>query len=332
MLRSAWVVLAMMTMSGCARPAVLGPSSLEAETLARTVGLFFVVAAAVLAAVTAVVIAAVLRRRVALGPFGDAPVVDRDDHGPRRAVAAAVAATVVVLAGLVWVSMGQSLHREHPAGPVIEVVGHMWWWELRYLEGARGEPVVSANELHLPLQRTTTIRLQSADVIHSFWVPSLGGKSDLLPARSNELRITPQQPGIYAGVCAEFCGLEHARMQLRVYVDPPEVFEAWAAGQAEPAADPVSDASRAGQAAFLASACVGCHAIRGTPANGRGGPDLTHVASRATLVAGALPNTPEHLARWLASPRDLKPGTMMPPAELPPPALGELVAYLASLR
>jgi cytochrome c oxidase subunit 2 len=215
-----------------------------------------------------------------------------------------------------------------PAPGTLEVVvrGWQWWWEFRYPTLG----VVTANELHLPAARPVALRLEGPDVIHSFWVPALGGKRDVTPGRVNVITLTPQTPGEYVGQCAEFCGAAHALMGLRVVVHPPEAFDRWATAQKAPPAEPSGDAA-AGKAVFARSACVGCHTIRGLSA-GTLGPDLTHFGSRTTLGAGRLPNTPDHLAAWLRDPASLKPGVKMPALGLSDADTRTLVAYLLSLR
>jgi cytochrome c oxidase subunit 2 len=217
-----------------------------------------------------------------------------------------------------------------PAKPgALEVVvrGFQWWWEFRY----PGLDVVTANELHLPAGRPVALRLEGPDVIHSFWVPRLGGKRDVVPGRVNLITLTPETPGEYLGQCAEFCGAAHALMGLRVIVEPPAAFERWVADQKAPPVEPGGDAAAEGKAVYARSACVGCHTIRGVSA-GTLGPDLTHVGSRRTLGAGLLPNRPDALVAWLRDPVRLKPGVKMPNLGLTDSEARSLAAYLLSLR
>ena len=214
-----------------------------------------------------------------------------------------------------------------PAGALkVEVIGHQWWWEVRYPDLG----VTTANELHLPVGRPVSLSLKSADVIHSFWVPRLGGKRDMIPGRVNSLNFTVTEAGEYTGQCAEFCGVSHANMRLLVIAQSPAEFEAWTGHLKAPPAPPAREAAQ-GLQAFLAGGCVACHAIQGV-AFGVVGPDLTHFGSRKTLAAGLLPNIPEHLARWLANPPLVKPGTLMPKLPLTQAQLSALVAYLGSLK
>ena len=213
----------------------------------------------------------------------------------------------------------------------VTVVGHQWWWEIRYPDLG----IVTANELHVPVsdQRDSTptfLTLQSADVIHSFWVPQLAGKMDVIPNKTNRVWVDPHTPGLYVGQCAEFCGVQHAGMLLRVIVHPTDEFAAWVAAQQAPASD--DPEVRAGRDVFQSTACINCHTVRGTPANGLFGPDLTHLMSRATLGAGVASSTPENLRAWVNNPAALKPGALMPAMQLSHADLDQLVAYLLTLR
>ena len=215
---------------------------------------------------------------------------------------------------------------------VVDIVGKQWWWELRYRDSVPGRAFITANELHVPVGRRVEIRLTSTDVIHSFWVPELQGKTDLIPGRENVTWIEASRPGVYPGHCAEYCGTQHAHMGLLVVAEPAEEFEAWAAQQRQPAAAPADSAAALGQQAFLASACARCHAVRGTAAGGRLGPDLTHVAGRRMLAAGTIPNTPGHMGGWIAQPQALKPGTRMPQVPMSPEEFRRIHHYMLSLR
>jgi len=216
---------------------------------------------------------------------------------------------------------------EAPRGALEVVVrGWQWWWEFRYPSLG----LVTANELHLPAGRPVVLRLEGPDVIHSFWVPQLGGKRDVVPGRINHIALTPDAPGEYLGQCAEFCGASHANMRVRVFVDTPPAFERWVAAQKAPPAEPTGAAAD-GKAVFTRSACVGCHTIRGVSA-GTLGPDLTHFGSRQTLGAGLLPATVENITAWLRHPAALKPGVKMPDLGLGEPDARALATYLASLK
>jgi cytochrome c oxidase subunit 2 len=221
---------------------------------------------------------------------------------------------------------------EDPHAMQVRITGSEWWWQVEYLDPDPSKNLVTANELHLPVDRATRIELRSNDVIHSFWVPNLNGKTDLIPGRSNFQTITPRRTGQWRGQCAEFCGLEHARMAMDVTVDDAAAFERWKAAQLAPAREPQTPRQQQGRQVFLSGTCASCHAIAGTDAAGRVGPDLTHLASRRTLAAGAAPMKPGPLGQWIRDPHSLKPGTNMPATDLPPDQLAALVDYLMSLR
>jgi cytochrome c oxidase subunit 2 len=213
----------------------------------------------------------------------------------------------------------------------IAVAGEQWWWRVRY-QPAGGDSVVLANEIRLPVGEPVEFRLESPDVIHSFWIPSLAGKMDMIPGRVTRLALTPTKTGVYRGVCAEYCGTSHALMSFYVVVHEKEAFDRWLANQQAPAASPSAPAAR-GQELFLANGCGACHAIRGTPARGLVGPDLTHVGSRLSIGAGALPNTRDSLVRWIARTDHVKPGVIMPAfGMLPQEDLQAMAIYLEGLK
>ena len=213
----------------------------------------------------------------------------------------------------------------------VTVIGHQFWWEFRYPKLG----IVTANELHIPVSdpahpTPTFMKLSSADTDHSFWVPELGGKTDLIPNRVNEMWLDPARPGIYLGQCAQYCGTQHAKMLLRVSVDRPADFAAWVRAQQQAA---VQDATvLAGKHVFETTSCINCHAVSGTPADGRFGPDLAHLMSRSTIASGAAENTHENLRLWIQNPDALKPGSLMPAMKLSDTDLDALVAYLETLR
>jgi cytochrome c oxidase subunit 2 len=218
-----------------------------------------------------------------------------------------------------------------PAAVQVTAIGHQFWWEYRY--PALG--VVTANELHVPVSdpshpTPTFIKLLSADTDHSFWVPQLAGKTDLIPNRTNAIWIDPHATGMYVGQCAQYCGTQHALMLLRVYADTPEQFANWVAAQKQPAVS--SDSVAAGRRIFEQTSCINCHTISGTVANGRFGPDLTHLMSRDTIAAGAARNTHENLKLWIQQPDAIKPGSLMPAMNLSPHDLEAVTAYLETLR
>jgi len=225
------------------------------------------------------------------------------------------------------------IQKASPSASAIEVVaiGHQFWWEYRYPSLG----VVTANELHVPVSdpghpTPTFIKLLSADTDHSFWVPRLAGKTDLIPNHPNSTWIDPHEAGLYVGQCAQYCGTQHAKMLLRVYVQPRDEFDRWIQQQRQPAS--ISDVVSEGRRVFETTACINCHAVAGTVANGRFGPDLTHLMSRETIAAGAAPNTPESLRLWIQKPEAIKPGSLMPAMELNDRELDAVTAYLETLR
>ncbi|WP_420238112.1 cytochrome c oxidase subunit II [Telmatobacter bradus] len=213
----------------------------------------------------------------------------------------------------------------------VVVIGHQFWWEYRYPKLG----IVTANELHIPVSSVqqplpSYLTLTSADVDHSFWVPRLAGKTDLIPNKVNVMWMDPEKTGLYLGQCAQYCGTEHALMLIRLYVDTPEQFAKWTVQQQKPAAE--NPTAAAGKEVFLHTACVNCHTVSGTLAKGRFGPDLTHLASRDTLGSGVVMNTPENLRKWIDDPDSIKPGSLMPRMHLSSHDLDLVTAYMASLR
>jgi cytochrome c oxidase subunit 2 len=214
----------------------------------------------------------------------------------------------------------------------ISVSGEQWWWRVRY-ELSEGGAVALANEIRLPVGRPVEFRLESPDVIHSFWIPSLAGKIDMIPGRVTRLALTPTKVGVFRGACAEYCGTSHALMSFYVVVEEQEAFERWLAAQQAPAAAPSAPDAASGQELFLANGCGACHMIRGTPARGVVGPDLTHIGSRVSIGAGILPNNAETLMRWIARTDHVKPAVIMPAfGMLPQKDLQALARYLEGLK
>jgi cytochrome c oxidase subunit II len=218
-----------------------------------------------------------------------------------------------------------------PTALEVVAIGHQFWWEYRYPTLG----IVTANELHIPVSdesrpRPTFFTLLSADTDHSFWIPQLGGKTDLIPNRINKMWMDPHRAGVFLGQCAQYCGTQHAKMLQRVVVDSPEDFATWVKAQQQPAAADLEAA--AGRRVFETTACINCHAISGTPATGRFGPDLTHLMSRVTIAAGAAENTRENLRLWIENPDAIKPGSLMPAMKLPEADLDALVSYMETLR
>lgn len=218
---------------------------------------------------------------------------------------------------------------------IVGVTAHMWWWEVRYRDPATGAEIVTANEIRIPAGRPVYFGLSSADVIHSFWVPALGGKMDMVPGRMQHLQLQAHRPGTWRGQCAEYCGEQHARMALHVVAEEPAAFDAWLAAQARPAtATAVTPVLERGREAFLAHRCNACHTVRGVSAESRLGPDLTHVGSRLYLGAGTVPNDASGLARWVAHTQELKPGARMPSSQgrIDAATLRAIAAWLGQLQ
>ena len=210
----------------------------------------------------------------------------------------------------------------------IKVIGHQWFWEVRY----PGTTAYTANEIHIPTGTRVNVVATTEDVIHSFWVPELNRKIDMIPGRTNRVLLYTDKPGVYRGQCAEFCGLQHAHMSFGVFADPPARFRAWLANEARPARTPTTPAARQGEQDFMTSQCASCHTLRGTSAQGSVGPDLTHFGSRTSIAAYTLANDPANLAKWIRDPQHVKPGNRMPALNLTPTQIAALVPYLESLK
>lgn len=209
----------------------------------------------------------------------------------------------------------------------VRVVGHQWWWSFEYPQGN----VVTANEMHIPTDRPIKVQLESADVIHSFWVPRLAGKTDVIPGQINFGTFLATTQGVYAGECAEFCGIEHAHMGFRVIAEPISDFSEWMKQQLSPAAEPATAAQRQGREEFQRN-CAGCHTVNGTEASGKAGPNLTHFASRQALGANLMENNPANLARWIQNPQASKPGNLMPNLGMSPAMVEQVVSYVSILK
>jgi cytochrome c oxidase subunit 2 len=252
-----------------------------------------------------------------------------------RNVSAAVGASIVLLLVLLGASVftDRAIARLPLQDAVnIEVTAHQWWWTVKYVGGPVSETFETANEIHVPVGRPVIVKLKSDDVIHSLWVPSLAGKRDLVPGRTATLAFRADHPGVYRGQCAEFCGFQHTFMAFEVHAHPPADYEQWRQAQLAPPPAPAGAAAQRGQSLFQSIQCAMCHTVQGTLAQGKRAPDLTHLASRRTIAAGTLPNTPENLASWITDPHRHKPGVNMPANALSAEDLAALVAYLGTLR
>ncbi len=313
---------------------MLDPAGHVAARVAEFWWFMFAVGMTVWAIVTALAIYTLFIRKNAPS---ERPIVNRveGDAGRVRWVAGGVGATLVILLSVFIYSLvvSRSIHALVTDDAVtIEVIGHQWWWEVIYHGAEQERLFTTANEIRLPVGEPVRLLLRSADVVHSLWIPSLAGKIDLIPGRTNTLWLRADEPGIYRGQCAQFCGLQHTHMALMVVAHSPEDFARWTIGQQRPAREPVAPIEIEGQRVFLERGCAICHTIRGTEARASVAPDLTHIADRLTLAAGTLPNNPGHLGGWVANPQVLKPGNRMPRVELEAEELQALIAYLSSLR
>lgn len=246
---------------------------------------------------------------------------------------------LVIPAIILVISFGLTLGTLHatarpgsdPAA-TIRVIGHRWWWEVRYVDRDPANTIVTANEIHIPVGQPVRLELVSADVIHSFWVPKLAGKTDVIPGTTNIAWLQADSAGVYRGHCTEYCGLQHTNMDPIVVAESPSEFQKWEVAQRAAAAAPASPAAAAGLAVFQKSACAACHAIRGSEALGQVGPDLTHLASRLTIGAGVLENTRGNLGGWIGNSQAIKPGNDMPVMTIAPNDLQALLAYLETLK
>ncbi|MFL5611908.1 MAG: cytochrome c oxidase subunit II [Gemmatimonadaceae bacterium] len=265
----------------------------------------------------------------------DAEEVERE-RGMTRWVAIAAAITVLILVGFLFVDVatGSSLSRVGGERPLrIDVVGHQWWWDVKYPDPRNPQnEVQTANEIHVPVGRPVLIKMTSSDVIHSFWAPNLDGKKDLIPGHETRTWFRADTAGVYRGQCAEFCGHQHAKMAFYIVAEPKLEFEHWLDSQKGEARKAADSLTQTGERVFLSGPCAMCHAISGTSAGSRFGPDLTHLASRRTIAAGTLANNTGNLAGWILDPQSIKPGVKMPPNQLDPQSLRALLAYLQSLK
>jgi cytochrome c oxidase subunit 2 len=252
-----------------------------------------------------------------------------------RNVAVAGLISIVALIAILTESAltGRALDTIRTPGALqLVVTANQWWWDVRYSNPDPSLNVTTANEIHIPVGRPVSVSLLSNDVIHSFWIPNLQGKMDLVPGRLNEVWLQADKTGVYRGQCAEYCGVQHAKMALVVVAESPDDFEHWLAANRGPAPAPVTPVQVRGKDVVEKGPCAMCHAITGTLAGGRTAPDLTHIASRSTLAAGWLPNTPGNLAGWIADPQHVKPGARMPPTGLNDEELQAVLAYLETLK
>ena len=311
----------------------MGP---QAGHIAQLWNIFLVICTVVFAAVIAALVMAIRRApRVDTSEPPDLRTINVPEPRLRRNVTTAVAIVIVGLLVLLAASVftDRALAKLPLKDAVnIEVTAHQWWWTVKYINGPVSETFETANEIHVPVGRPVVVKLSSSDVIHSLWVPSLAGKRDLIPGRTATLTFQADRPGIYRGQCAEFCGFQHAFMAFEVQAHPAAEYEAWRQQQLVPAAEPADATAQRGKQLFQSIQCAMCHSIQGTIAQGHKAPDLTHFASRRSIGAGTLPNTPANLASWIADPHKHKPGVNMPSNPLSGDDLAALVAYLGTLK
>ena len=279
--------------------------------------------------VVLILISFVLRRRRGV------PIVGESETFTRGVVLLfGIGIPIVVLIGVFTVAnFAVAAHTDAPPASktslTVDVVGRQWWWEVRY---PATRDAITANEIHIPVRTHVNVRVSTADVIHSFWVPQLNRKIDLIPGKHNRIELYADAPGRYEGQCAEYCGLQHAHMRFVVIAEPMPRFRAWLRSIAAPAATPTAPAAERGKTLFERNACASCHQIRGTSAQGRVGPDLTHLQERETLAALTIPNTPGTLREWIAEPQHFKPGNRMPGLHLSKRQFDDIAAYLETLR
>lgn len=307
----------------------------QAERIARLAWFLIIISAVTYVLVLAATALAVRRARTRRAREELADAGHETERRLGRTVGIATGVTTLIL--LVYVTATAMTGRAiaWPIGEqplTIEVTGHQWWWQFRYRDTVPESWLTTSNELHIPVGRPVRVILTSNDVIHSFWIPELHGKQDLIPGHRNETWLRADRAGVWKARCAEFCGHQHAKMMFDVVAEPPASFNQWYVSQLASAAPPADSGAARGQSVFLRRTCVMCHTIAGTPAGSSVGPDLTHIASRPSIGAGLLPNTRTNLARWITNPQLIKPGVRMPPNALPPDEMSALLAYLETLR
>ena len=316
-------------MSGDVIQSVLAPAGRQSSSIYHLWSVMLLVSAAVFVVTMAFVGVALVRGMGLVGAHTSS------ERTLTRAVAVAVALTVVILVGLLAASVwtGGTVASLHASSAVtVEVTGHQWWWEITYDDAVPSRRVTTANEIHVPIDRPVVLKVTSRDVIHSFWAPNLQGKRDLIPGYTTAIWLQADRPGTFRGQCAEFCGLQHAHMAFDVVAESTADFERWLEAMRQPSSAPSSAVERHGHDVFMTNRCAGCHTVQGTNAHGQVAPDLTHVAARHSIGAGTLPNTPEHLRAWVRDPQASKPGNQMPPNPLSADDLQALLTYLDILR
>jgi len=321
---SAAIVLAL---TACGPHSMLSPHSPEAHSIASTWWLMFALALAVYIVVAALIGIAILRRGAKVDE-------SRRRRFENRFIVIGGLVIPIAILGVTAVATVAVANKLSPSAAAaqpqvqITVKGEQWWWRIEY----PNDGITTANEIHVPIDQAVDITLVSDNVIHSLWVPELNGKADVIPGQINHLRFTATKTGRFDGRCAEFCGIQHARMEFVVFVDSTQDYQKWVTDNRAPAADPTDAAARRGRDLVENSSCAGCHKVSGTPAQGLLGPDLSHVASRKTLAAGTVDNTPDGMAAWLDHTQSLKKGAHMPEVDLTAEQIHELVEYMKTLK
>jgi len=291
-----------------------------------------IISALVIIIIAGLLLKATLRARAtAVGLSSIA--ITRPGGGARWIYIGTGVSTVILLGLVIWTMFTLAAIANAPQAPLftIEIRAHQWWWEARYIDGASDRTFVTANELHIPVGKPVQLRLIGDDVIHSFWIPALAGKTDVIPGQTNLAWLEASALGTYRGQCTEYCGAQHAHMAEFVIADTAADFTSWWNHQLTTAPSPTSEPSIRGESVFLAH-CAACHAVRGTGAGGILGPDLTHIMSRATLGAGTVPNDPQSLREWINNAQAVKPGSRMPTLDLPREDLAAVTAYVQTLH
>lgn len=310
------------------------PASVQAHEVARLFWWMVGVGGAVWILVIIAMLVFVLRRRGAAESAASYDSTPEQRRRARRGVEISVFVTALVLAGFLAFefSVGRAAAQHPNPALTIDVTGHQWWWEVEYENPDPSKIIRTANEIHVPVGQPVQIKLRAADVIHSFWVPSLQGKRDLIPGYTSSMYIEATKPGVYRGQCAEFCGLQHAKMAFYLVADSLPAYRAWMALLAAPPPPPADSTAAYGQRVFMSAGCPLCHTIAGTDARGTVGPILSHLQARRTIAAGALANNTGNLMGWIANPSAIKPGTRMPATTLDGVQLRALATYLESLK
>lgn len=306
----------------------------RAQSIAKLAWFTTTVSILVIVVVTGLLLAGVWRRRDVQSPVarGEA-AVERPGGGAAWIYWGVGVTTIVLFVTMVWtfVTLAKTGPQPEPAALRLEVTGHQWWWEVRYLADDTSQEFTTANEIHIPVGKVVSIKLRAADVIHSFWVPKLAGKTDLIPGQENQTWIEAQRAGVYRGQCGEYCGEQHAHMAMEVVATSTEEFERWRRHQLQSMPSQALVSAQSGQGLF-ATRCGICHTVRGTTAGGILGPDLTHVMGREMIAAATIPNNPGGLSAWIANPQHVKPGNLMPNLDVSGPQLAAIRQYVESLK